>query len=185
MKTVKSWSELESMFNDAGSTELLEQMGVSKDAVKDVLMHDVADEMEKILLKHIKSDIYGAYSPHKFKWGWNYVPPGFVRLGTEYTTSRYIQYKRRGSLNNKGTMVRKMLDDNTVFVTQDAPPNESVIGSGWESNEGGFLQMLGTHVGRIWHGAFERDAITPAQAEIDSSPEIQAAFERGIKKYVK
>ena len=184
MKEVRTWAELENYFKSATAESTLQAIGLDKSAIKDVLMNDVAPEMEDILIRHIESDIYGAYTPHEFRWSWNYTPPGFVRSRGD--SSSYIKYQRRNSLLDKGKMVRKMIDDNTVFVTQDAEPNESILGWTWVPNgDGAFLQMLGTHVGRLWYGGFARDAIGPAQKEIDESQEVMSALERGIKRHTK
>ena len=152
---------------------------VDEKDVQNILLHEVADEMQKILLKHIASDIYGAYTPtitpHEKIHG--YILPGWRDVGEGY------QYARRNSLLDPGNIYKEIIEGNTMFVTSDAKPNQSTVGSTWVPyGHGAFLEMLGTHPGRMWPIAFARPAIQNAQAEVDTSGAVEAAFERGLKR---
>lgn len=63
----------------------------------DILMTDVAPVAIDILLKHIKKDIYEAYTPSF--------------------------YERRYSLLARENIMYKMIDANTLFITSTAQPN--------------------------------------------------------------
>ncbi len=180
MKIV-SMDELETLYGRHDGAPLsLDDMGISRAIVNDIMLHEVADLVEEILEKHINEDIYAAYSPRITYYG-KHPPVGWVSVGGE--GGRYI-YRRRWSLYEN--IIREIMGD-TLFVTSDASPNESVMGSGWTYNKGGFIQMLGTNPGSAWHGRFARPALQNTQAEIESNGYIQRAiaeaFSRGLKRY--
>lgn len=179
---IVSMEELEAMYGQSGTRFDLKDIGVNDAMIRDIMMNEVADIVWDILQKHISEDIYAAYSPHTTYYGRN-PPVGWIGVGQE----GYYRYARRWSLyENK---VSKMLGD-TLFVTSDAEPNMSVMGSGWtHNNTGGFLQMIGTNPGSAWKGRFPRPAIQNAQDEIDNSPyaakALEIAFARGLSRYSK
>lgn len=175
---VLSMDELEKMFSGSGNLTI-EDIGISKSIVNDIMMNEVADKVAEILLKHIQSDIYDAYSPKVTRWGsWRATPPGWVRLN-----DREVQYSRRGSLMYDALGMYRAMQGDELFVTADAEANEAVYGSWSPQGHGSFLQMLESGPGPVWKGAFPRPAISNAQEEVDSSPEIQEAFRRGLKRH--
>ena len=116
-----------------------------------VAFNYIVPEMETILKKHIDKDIYGAYGPK--------------------------QYKRRMSLNKD--FEAKIIDNNTIFVTNNAYPNKPARGrnGAWHAyHDGAFLEMLaGSNLG-FWYEGFPRPAVANAQQEIDSSYKIKSAI---------
>ena len=80
------------------------------DKLSVILEKDVAPIAEEILKKHIKSDIYDAYTPKENGW-------------VNGTT-----YQRRHVLEETVTSI--MLDKNTVLITSTATASPSVV-SGW------------------------------------------------------
>lgn len=180
MKIV-SMDELETLYGrHKGAPLELQDLGINRGVVNDVLLNEVADIVEQILEKHIMQDIYAAYQPKTTYYGKR--PP----IGWRSVGDGYYQYARRWSL--VGNYVRKMLGD-TLFVTSDATPSPSVIGSGWSNNTGGFLQMVSTHPGKIWKGGFPRPALQNTQDEIENNGYAQKALEaallRGLKRYTR
>ena len=130
----------------------------------DVLMEDVAPVVEKILLKHIKTDIYGAYTPK----------PGAWVNGTTY--------QRRHVLEDGITS--KVMNGDTLLVTSEATANQSVVKGYHFSNryEGAFLQLLESgHMG-IWRNGFARPAVANAQREAEESSAVNNAIKRGLKR---
>lgn len=129
-----------------------------------VMADEVAKEAEKILLKHIKSDIYGAYTP---------IPGGWVNGET---------YSRRHVLENN---IKSTIEpDGTLLVTSEATASQSVVKGYHFSNmyAGSFLELLESgHMG-IWKNGFARPAVSNAQKEVDNSSKIRAAFEMGLKR---
>lgn len=165
--------EIERMFDQKGISAFIDEGDI-----KDILLNEVADEMEKILMSHISSDIYGGYSPHIYRH-WGATPPGWKAVSQDGK----IQYQRRGSLLNRGDIVREIVDGNTAFVSSDAKPNQSVYGSSWVPyGTGAFLMMLSTHPGSF-ASHIVRPALQNAQAEVDTSGAVQKAFERGLKRH--
>lgn len=122
-------------------------------AAKIILMDYVAPVVEDILRKHIREDVYGAYSP--------------------------TQYVRRGSLT--GTITSKMIADNELLVTATSQPNAPA--HGWASSgEGAFLYMLEVGDLGWWRKGFPRPAIANAQKEVDESAAVERAKKAGIKR---
>lgn len=134
--------------------------------VSEILQNDVAPVAENILKKHIKSDIYDAYTPK---------PNGWVSGET---------YKRRHVLEQSVTTIFQ--DKNTILVTSTANASPSVL-SGWSFHNrypGAFLKLLEVGNMGIWNGGFPRPAVTNTQNEIDSSNEIKKTIKRGIKREI-
>lgn len=129
-----------------------------------VLENDVAPVVEDILQKHIKSDIYDAYSPKEGAW-----------VGG--TT-----YKRRHVL--EGGIKSSLESDGTLLTTSDAVAGQSIV-KGYEfSNkyEGAFLQLLESgHMG-IWRSGFARPAVSNAQREVENSSKVSRAIRTGIER---
>lgn len=154
--------------------------------VRDILEHEVAEEMQKILLKHIMSDIYSyalVVTPiSKLAKKDGSVPayrilPGWINTGSGF------KYGRRNTLSDPGNIYKEIIGGDTLFMTSDATPNVSTIGQGWAAaGHGAFLEMIGTNPGRMWPYRHARPAIQGAQAEVDSSGAVEAAFERGLKR---
>ncbi len=132
--------------------------------LQDSTVKEITAEMKKILLKHIKSDIYDAYTPQ---------PGGWVSGST---------YQRRHSL--EGELSSFMEPDGTLVVTSEATANQSVVKGYQFANRqpGAFLQLLESgHMG-IWKKGFARPAVSNAQKEIDNSTKLQRIAEAAIKK---
>lgn len=132
--------------------------------IPEAAMDKVTAEVKKILLKHIKSDIYGAYTPKEGAWINN-------------TT-----YPRRFSLE-KNDIISYKEPDGTIVVTSDAVPNQSVV-KGYHfvsGDHGAFLQLLESGNMGIWKSGFARPAVSNAQREVDSSDAIRAIAEKGLK----
>lgn len=133
-------------------------------SIADVLKTDVAPVAEDILRKHIKTDIYGAYTPKQGGW-------------VNGTT-----YHRRHVLEDG--IKSELTDNNTLMVTSEATAGQSVVRGYHFSNRyaGAFLQLLESgHMG-IWNGGFARPAVSNAQQEIDNSSRITSAVNRGMKR---
>jgi len=113
----------------------------------------IAPIMESILEKHIRKDIYGAYSPR--------------------------QYERRGTLYNLET---KLINNDTIFVTNNAQPNKPAKGW-HASHDGAFLEMLAVGDLGWWRKGFPRPAVANAQQEIDSSYKIKSAIARAQRDF--
>lgn len=123
----------------------------------------VANEVETILLKHIKSDIYDAYSPREGAW-----------VGG--TT-----YQRRHVL--EGGIKTTLEEDGTLLTTSDAPAGQCVVkGYNFSNADSGFLQLLESgHMG-IWRNGFARPVIANAQKEVDESTKIKSILENEMKR---
>ena len=123
----------------------------------------VANEVEAILLKHIKSDIYDAYTPKEGAW-----------VGG--TT-----YQRRHVL--EGGIKSTLEEDGTLLTTSDAPAGQCVVkGYNFSNADSGFLQLLESgHMG-IWRNGFARPVIANAQKEVDESTKIKSILENEMKR---
>lgn len=138
----------------------------------EIILHNyVVPVMKDILLKHIQDDIYGQEAPTKHQW-----------FGGQ-------PYSRTGALLEESSLYDIMLDDTTVMVTSNAQPDYAPIKTSkrFDGNtEGGFLAMLENGNMGFWSTVtglrFPRPAISNAQKEIDDSPEIEAALQRGLKE---
>ena len=130
-----------------------------------ILIADVASIAEEILESHIHSDIYGV--DYRINGGW---------VGGE-------TYQRREQLPS--TVYSEMEDKSTLVVSANGSPNTPIIkGHSVYGDGGGFLKLLEKGPWGIYRHGFPRPAVTLAQREIDSSPRIAAAIERGIKKRI-
>ena len=132
--------------------------------IADILRSDVAPVVESILLKHIKSDIYGVYTPK----------PGAWVNGTTY--------QRRHVLEDGITS--ELIGNDTLMVTSNATANQSVVKGYQFSNRyaGAFLQLLESgHMG-IWRSGFPRPAVANAQREVETSSKVSSAIKNGIKR---
>lgn len=144
--------------------ELYDLIGAVQGGLLDVLTNDVAPVVEDILQKHIKSDIYDAYTPKENGW-----------IGGE-------TYRRRHMLESN---VKSMLEpDGTLLTTSDAVAGQSVVKGHEFSNKyaGAFLQLLESgHMG-IWRAGFARPAVSGAQREVENSGKISRAIRTGIER---
>lgn len=186
MKIV-SMQELETMYGRHDGAPLdMEDLDISDLIVRDIMLEEVSDAVWDVIEKHISTDIYAAYSPKQTYYG-KHPPVGWVRVGGR--ESGVYSYQRRWSLYDRDNMVTKIIGLNTLFVTSDAQPNESVVGSGWNGAVGGFIQMIGTNPGPIWRGRFARPALQNAQDDIDNNSWTQRAlaeaFMTGLERYLK
>lgn len=131
-----------------------------------ILEKDVAPIAEEILSKHIKSDIYDAYTPKENGW-------------VNGTT-----YQRRHLLEDTVTSIT--LDNNTLLVTSTATASPSII-NGWSFRNrysGAFLKLIESESTGIWKSGFPRPAVTNTQEEIDNSNKITSAIKQGIKREI-
>lgn len=145
-------------FEDVG--ELIEAVG---SAPTDDVIKLVADEVEAILLKHIKSDIYGAYTPKEGAW-----------VGGSTYVRRHVL---------EGNIKSTLEADGTLLTTSEAPAGQSVVkGYNFSNADSGFLQLLESgHMG-IWKNGFARPVVANAQKEVDNSERIRSILENGMKR---
>lgn len=131
---------------------------------EDTLKQGVA-EITKILLKHIKSDIYDAYDPKENGWVNN------------------TKYQRRHVL--EGSIKSFIDDDGYLVVTSVARPDGPLYGEFSNEEDGFFLHILeggdGGNMG-IWKGGFPRPAVSNAQVEVENSTKLNAIFEGDLKR---
>lgn len=123
----------------------------------------VANEVEAILLKHIKSDIYDVYTPKEGAWVG----------GTTYQRRHVLEGGIKSTLEEDGTLV----------TTSDAPAGQCVVkGYNFSNADSGFLQLLESgHMG-IWRNGFARPVIANAQKEVDESTKIKSILENEMKR---
>lgn len=145
-------------FEDVG--ELIEAVG---SAPTDDVIKLVANEVEAILLKHIKSDIYGAYTPKEGAWVG----------GSTYVRRHVLEDNIKSTLEADGTLL----------TTSEAPAGQSVVkGYNFSNADSGFLQLLESgHMG-IWKNGFARPVVANAQKEVDNSERIRSILENGMKR---
>lgn len=140
-------------------------IGLTEAQIRTVLNEYVAPVMREILLNHIASDIYGAYSPKEYAW-----------IGGE-------TYHRKGSLLSEMALYSE-ITGNTIFMTSDAEP-ENLWGGGLGGGHGAFLAVLEAgDMGawtRVTHRWLARPALSGAQEEVDTSPLIEDAARRGVE----
>jgi len=153
------------------SWEALAAAAVEK--TRKILEHDVAPVAKNILNKHIQEDIYAAYSP----------------VGSEFGG-----YDRRGELGSPSNTKAEILDDGTLNITNIAVDSNSVrmqygFADVSEYNETdrllywieyGLVPNMFNSKPYSWMNA--RPAVQLTQNEINTSPEITAAIERGINR---
>lgn len=140
------------------------------DKTQKILQTDVAPVAEKILKKHIKLDIYNAYTPKHNGWV----------TGDGHRTT----YQRRHELENN--ISSYMLNNDTLIITSTATASPSVVKGYSFRNRypGAFLKMLEVGNTGIWKGGFPRPAVKNAQNEIDSSKKITDAIAKGIRREI-
>jgi hypothetical protein len=137
-------------------------------ACADILKTEVAKTAKAIVDKHIQSDIYDAYSPAGYESG---------------------GYSRRGALGSPGNTIDKMIDEETLLITNIAPPSPPVFGGG---SSGAFPDELLYWINeglvpnyfndKDYPWMHPRPAIDEAQEEINTSQEINAAINSGVKR---
>ena len=143
----------------------------AENSAKKILETDVAPVAKEILAKHIKSDIYDAYTPKENGW---VTPAG------EPTT-----YTRRHVLENSITSY--MLGDNrTLLITSTATASKAIVpGYSFRNRyDGSFLKLLEVGNMGIWSGGFPRPAVKNTQDEFDKGIEINRAIKNGIKREI-
>lgn len=142
-----------------------ELCNAAQERLHNILDREVAPVAKEIVKKHIKSDIYDAYTP---------VPGGWVNGTT---------YQRRHVL--EGAMLHKFIHDDEILVTSNATASKSVVkGYSFHNRRpGSFLQLLESGRMGIWVKGFPRPAIGNAQKEIDRSSAIWNAIQSGLDKY--
>lgn len=139
-----------------------------------ILEKYVKPVMQKILLEHIREDIYGS-SPSSSYAGRPARTP-YDKAGLPAPK----QYVRSYNLLDAGNIVTE-LDGNTLYMTSNAQPPTVWSGS-WSATEGGFLALLeGGDLG-VWRKGFPRPALTNAQREVDRSQAIQSAIRKGFEE---
>lgn len=134
--------------------------------ITEILKDNIAPVAEDILKKHIKSDIYDAYSPKENGW-------------VNGTT-----YKRRHVLEDQITTLFQ--NENTILITSTATASPSIL-KGWSFHNrypGAFLKMIEVGDMGIWRSGFPRPAVTNAQNEIDKNEAIKNAVKDGIKQKI-
>ena len=144
--------------------EIEDLLGAVEAGLADVLKQDVAPVAENILLKHIKTDIYGVYSP----------TPGAWVGGTTYQRRHVLEDGIKSEITS----------DNTLLITSDASAGQSIVKGYHFSNRyaGAFLQLLESgHMG-IWKNGFARPVVANAQKEVENSAAIQRAIKSGLKR---
>lgn len=133
----------------------------------DILGKDVAPVVKEIVRKHIKEDIYDAYTPIPNKW-------------INGTT-----YHRRHILEN--SIYHEFIHDDEIMVTSKATASKSVVpGYSFHNRRpGAFLLMLETGDMGFWRKGFPRPAIKMAQEEIneDRRSVIKNAIQSGLDRY--
>lgn len=136
-----------------------------------VLKNDVAPVAEDILVKHIKSDIYDAYTPKQNGW---VTPQG---LPTTYVRRHVLE----------GSVTSYLIGNkDTLFVTSRATASQSVVkGHSFRNRyDGSFLKLLESGNMGIWRGGFPRPAVKNTQDDIDRSRRITSAIRQGIQREI-
>ena len=144
---------------------------------KEILKTDVAPAAEIILKKHIKSDIYDAYTPKKN--GWVLKTGGKTKSGKD----KYIRatYERRNNLIDM--VYSSMIGSNTLLITSSETANTPLGGTSMKYI-GAFLELLESEDMGLWKGGFPRPAVSNAQSEIDKSSSIKSAIKKGIQREI-
>lgn len=136
----------------------------AQDACHTILDTDVAPIARDIVKKHIKTDIYDAYSPKPNAW-------------VNGTT-----YQRRNLLTS--SVYHKFIKDDEILITSDAPASKSVVkGYSFRNRRSGaFLSLLESGNMGIWRRGFPRPAIKNSQQEINTSDKVDKAIQRGLRR---
>lgn len=140
-----------------------------------ILQRDVAPVAEDILKKHIKSDIYDAYTPKTNGW--------VLKTQTANGQDQYVRttYQRRNDLID--AVYSRMMGKHTLFITSKAKVNTPLFGK-FQNHEGAFLELLESGNMGLWRGGFPRPAVMNTQNEIDTSHEIKSAIQNGIQREI-
>lgn len=143
-------------------------VGAVEKVIPSVLTNDVAPLAENILRKHIKNDIYNAYTPKTNGW--------VTANGTPTT------YQRRHVLES--AIMSSMMSPDTLFITSTATASPAILNGYSFHNRypGAFLQLLESGNMGLWHSGFARPAVKNTQDEIDSSSAITGAIRKGFKR---
>lgn len=142
-----------------------EELAAAIDAVVPaVLESSVAPVMENIVTKHVRKDVYDAYTPKPGGWSLSRMKPS---VRSAYAASAGDStYHRRNSLYN---LKSEMQGRNTLITTTSSAPAPAVV-KGWSFHnrrDGAFFQLLESGKTGIWRGGFPRYPIKNAQTEID------------------
>lgn len=142
-----------------------EELAAAIDAVVPaVLESSVAPVMESIVTKHVKEDVYDAYTPKPGGWSLSRMKSS---VRSAYAASAGDStYHRRNSLYN---LKSEMQGRNTLLTTTSSAPAPAVV-RGWSFHnrrDGAFFQLLESGKTGIWRGGFPRYPIRNAQREID------------------
>lgn len=142
-------------------------VNAAQTACEKILVTHVSPVMKEIVVKHIRDDIYGVYTP---------IEHGWVNGET---------YQRRHVLENNMYYELQGKNKDTIMVTSVASPSKSVVkGYSFHNRRPGmFLKMLEGPNRGIWKRGFPRPAISNAQKEIDRSSAIKRALQDGIDHY--
>ena len=127
-----------------------------------ILKTEVAPVAEDILKRHIKTDIYDAYTPKTNGW------------------VNHQTYQRRHSVDRNVTSM--LQDANTLVVTSRATASKPVV-KGWvfaNKYVGSFLYLIEKGKTGIWRKGFPRPAVANTQEAFGRSKAIESAIKRGI-----
>lgn len=143
-------------------------IGLTDAEAKEVLEKYVLPIMERILLEHIESDIYGAYTPKEYGW-----------IGGK-------TYKRKYSLTSRMALYHEVHSTNMMVTSLAEPEN---LWGGFDGSYGGFLAILEDGNMGAWSSVtgmtLPRPALSNAQKDVDQSKELDAAAERGVQIIMK
>lgn len=137
-----------------------------------ILDKNVAPIAKEIVRKHIKTDIYDAYTPKENGW---------VNADGARAT-----YERRYSLLKQDAVYHKFSNTrrDEILVTSDVTASPA-IAKGWSfhthGRPGAFLKLLESGNMGLWAGGFPRPAIGNAQKEVDDNERIIAAMMDGFE----
>ena len=146
-----------------------------------ILKTDVSPVAEDILKKHIKADIYDAYTPKTNGWVTTNADGKFERSS----------YQRRHVFED--SVITEYEDSHTIVITTDskrAYPSRPIIAayagvwSNYKRTNGSFMRLLESGNMGLWRGGFARPVIANTQAEIDSSQKIRSAIKQGIRREI-
>lgn len=138
-----------------------------------VLDKKVAPLVKEIVRRHIKTDIYDAYTPKEDGW-----------VGSD---GRPATYKRRMLLLKPGGVYHKFSNTrkDEILVTSDVTASPAVV-KGWSfhthGRPGSFLKLLESGNMGIWSKGFPRPAVSNAQKEVDNNREILAVMEAELNR---
>lgn len=145
-------------------------VGEAQNACRDILEDDVAPVATKILKKHIKTDIYDAYTPKTNGW---VVMRGKKRIRQTY--------QRRNDLS--ADLFYIVNKDKELTVSSNSNPMPPITGAKIRFNGyGSLLYLLESADMGLWRGGFPRPAVTNAQKEINESAAIANAINHGLSK---